>query len=81
MSSSSMVVGLPASALLLLLGATISPAVVAEPLSPPYVCYRTDPYNTPATSVNNHHHHTGAIFGEHIKNATLDGRAYGGAQE
>ena len=73
MSSSSMVVGLPASALLLLLGTTISPAVVAEPLSPPYVCYRTDPYNTPATSVNNHHH-TGAIFGEHIKNATLDGR-------
>jgi len=63
------------SALLLLrlLGAaTVDPAA-AEPLSAPYVCYRTDPYNTPPQSPSSYYHSSG-IFGDNIQNATLDGR-------
>ena len=62
------------SALLLLLLLGTDPPVTAEPLSAPYVCYRTDPFNTPPTSPNNHYHSTSQIFGEHIKNATLEGQ-------
>ena len=58
------------SFLLLLLAISIA-SVDAEPLSPPYVAYRTDPYSTPPSSTK---YQQSSLFGDKIPNIVLGAR-------
>jgi len=62
----------PSLLLLLLLRIAITiTSVDAEPLSPPYVAYRTDPFSTPPSSTK---YQQSSLFGDKIPNVVLGAR-------